>query len=74
MRGVNIPAFSAYCPACKETVTAALVRGSLENLQKDEGDVELAHPTDDSRVGDHRWILTDQQARARLRKLIGKST
>jgi hypothetical protein len=70
MYGVNIPPFFARCPTCKESVTTFLVQGSLENLQKNKGNVELAHPTNDSHVGDHRWILNDQQAKDRLRKLI----
>lgn len=67
---VNIPPFFARCPACKKSVTAFVVSGSLENLQKGEGDVELAHLTNDPHVGDHIWILNDPQAKARLRKLI----
>jgi hypothetical protein len=70
---VNIPPFLADCPACNKKVTAFLVQGSLENLQKDQGDVVLAHPTNDSSVGDHRWILNDPQAKVRLRKLIPKA-
>jgi hypothetical protein len=62
--------FLAFCPACNKSVTAALVSGSLGNLQKDEGDVELAHPTNDPHVGDHRWMLTDPQAKANLRKFL----
>jgi hypothetical protein len=74
MRGVNIPSFQANCPACKKSVSAFLVQGSLENLRKNEGDVRLGHPTNDPHVGDHIWILTDPEAKARLRKLISKST
>ena len=67
---VNVPPFFADCPACNEKVTAFLVQGSLENLLSEEGDVELAHPTNDPHVGDHRWLLNDPQAKARLRNLI----
>jgi hypothetical protein len=72
-RKLNIPRFLADCPACNEKVTAFLVRGSLENLLNEEGDVELAHLTNDPHVGDHRWILNDPQAKARLRKLVAPS-
>jgi len=72
MRGMT-SSFSAYCPICKETVhNAVLGHGSTENLQNDKGDVELAHPTNDPRVGDHKWKLSDPEAKARLRKLIAK--
>ena len=74
MRGMNIPSFLARCPTCKKSVTAFLAQGSVENLQKDEGNVELAHWTNDPHVGDHRWMLNDPQAKARLRKLIAQST
>src|SRR5467141_2863627 len=68
-----ISSFSARCPICKETVhSAVLGHGSTENLQKGEGDVELAHPTNDPRVGDNKWKLTDPQAKANLLKLINK--
>ena len=66
----RVPPFSANCPACNKSVTAFLVQGSLENLQKGEGDVKLAHPTNDPYVGDHTWILNDPQAKARLRTLV----
>jgi hypothetical protein len=66
----RVPPFFADCPACNNKVTAFLVQGSLENLQKDAGDVKLAHPTNDPHVGDHTWILNDPQAKARLRKLV----
>jgi hypothetical protein len=60
----------ADCPICKKKVTAALVRGSLDNLQEDKGDVELAHPTNDPRAGDHRWILSEPDAKASLRRIL----
>ncbi len=66
----RVPPFFADCPACNKKVTAFLVHGSLENLQKGEGDVKLAHPTNDPYEGDHTWMLNDPQAKARLRKLI----
>jgi hypothetical protein len=66
---MTLSQFFAECPVCKKTVTAVLGHGSLENLKKGEGDVELAHPTDDPRVGDHKWTLTDRQVKARLHKL-----
>lgn len=67
---LNVPPFFADCPVCNEKVTAFLVRGSLNNLLNEEGDVELAHPTNDPHVGDHKWILNDPQAKARLRGLV----
>jgi hypothetical protein len=70
-----VSTFTAYCPICKERVhNAVLGHGSLENLQKGKGDVELAHPnpTNDPLVGDHKWRLTDSQTIANLLKLIAK--
>jgi hypothetical protein len=66
----RVPPFSAKCPACDKSVTAFLVMGSLENLQKGEGEVKLAHCTNDPYEGDHTWILNDPQAKARLRRLV----
>jgi hypothetical protein len=63
--------FQARCPNCKKTVTAAILRGSLEKLQADEGDVEVGHPTDDPHVGDHTWKL-DPQSIDNLRKKIAE--
>jgi hypothetical protein len=63
--------FQVRCPKCNDKlVTGALKRGSLENLRKDQGDVVVGHPTNDPRVGDHTWILTDPQVKANLRKRI----
>jgi hypothetical protein len=61
--------FNAYCPLCRKTVSAALVRGSLEELQQGAGQVQVGHPTDDPTVGDHNWML-DAQSAANLRKQI----
>jgi hypothetical protein len=66
----RVPPFSAKCPACDKSVTAFLVMGSLENLVKGEGEVKLAHCTNDPYEGDHTWILNDPQAKARLRRLV----
>ncbi len=60
----------AFCPECKETVSVAFRIGSLENLKKGKGDVVLAHATNDPHVGDHTWILTDPEAKARLRSYM----
>jgi hypothetical protein len=38
MRDVNIQ-LQAYCPDCQRTVTAFLLSGSLEQLQKNDADV-----------------------------------
>ena len=67
-----IPSFFALCPYCNQKVTAALVQGSLEKLRTGEGDVRLAHPTNDPHVGDHQWTV-DPQTRVNLRKLIAKA-
>jgi len=67
---MTLSQFIAYCPICKNTVTnTVLGHGSLENLKNDEGDIELAHPTNDPRVGEHKWTLIDKQVKARLREL-----
>ena len=50
-------------------MSAALVRGSLEELQQGAGQVQVGHPTDDPTVGDHNWML-DAQSAANLRKQI----
>jgi len=60
----------AFCPECKETVSVAFRIGSLENLKKGKGDVVLAHATNDPHVGDHTWILTDPEAKARQRSYL----
>ncbi len=60
----------AFCPECKETVSVAFRIGSLENLKKGEGDVVLAHPTNDPYVGDHTWILNDPKAKANLKSYL----
>lgn len=61
--------FQAYCPHCEKSVNAFLVRGSLEKLQKNEGDVEVGHPTNDPHVGDHTWRLIKQE-KDNLRRMI----
>jgi len=55
--------------AQRNCLTMGVHSSSLESFQKD-GDVELRHPTNGSRVGHHKWILNDRQAKARLRELI----
>ncbi len=62
--------YLADCPHCGKKVSVALGSGSLKNLKTGEGDVVLAHPTDDPKVGDHTWVLRDTAARARLRSLV----
>lgn len=62
--------FLAFCPECKKTVSVAFGVGSLENLKKGEGDVVLAHPTNDPYVGDHTWILNDPKAKANLQAYL----
>jgi len=63
-------AFLATCPACKTKVSVAFGSGTLENLKSGKGDIVLIHPTNDPSVGDHRWILTDPEAKARLKSFL----
>jgi len=62
--------YLADCPRCGKKASVALGSGSLENLKTGKGDVVLAHPTDDPKVGDHTWVLQDSSARARLKSLV----
>jgi len=70
LAGESSMGFLAICPECKTRVSVAFGAGTLENLKKGKGDVVLAHATNDPHVGDHTWILTDPEAKARLRSYL----
>ena len=62
----------AYCPDCERTVTAFLLSGSLEKLQKNEADVEVIHSTTKAGIGAHRWKLVNPRDRDDLRKRLAE--